>query len=192
MGLSILGTDARAGEPSSASGTTDNEVFFSLAAYKIQSGYNPGFWFGNSGRGVGYGRTLLPWLQFSARALLDVYGDSDSAPGSSRVTATAGPIIDIPTDERGEASAFFIYLGAGIDSQSISSFTVPGTLYYTGGASSKNFAYAFEIGKRFYVLHNVSWRPTLGAGGHTGFDLASNGTAHPALSIVPLALSILF
>ena len=52
---------------------------------------------------------------------------------------------------------------------------------------STNFLTLVQFGKRFKILENISWRPTIGLVGEFG-----NGATRTAVDIVPLVFSIVF
>ena len=52
---------------------------------------------------------------------------------------------------------------------------------------STNFLTLVQFGKRFKILENISWRPTVGLVGEFG-----NGATRTAIDIVPLVFSIIF
>jgi hypothetical protein len=179
--------------PTAAKSTDANEVSFNLAAYRIHNGYNPGFWLGTSGGGIGYARRLTSLLDLSMHFALDDFGNTVSVPGATVIRATIGTTFNFPVDDRAKRNAYFITLEAGIDYSSVNSLAIPGTDYTTGGMSSSNLAYNLQLGKRFELLPNISLRPLLAISGHTGVDILSGGgTSYPDVEIVPLALSIFF
>ena len=59
----------------------------------------------------------------------------------------------------------------------------PGISYY----NALNTALLVQFGKRFKLLDNFSWRPTVGLASQFG-----NGAARIAIDIVPLAFSVIF
>jgi hypothetical protein len=172
--------------------TEENEVMFAVAAYRAHAGYNPGFWLGTRGRGLGYGRKLAPWVQASLRLGSEVYGSTDSRPGTTTFAVTVGPTFNLATDDRGLANAYYVALQGGVDYSRRSRLTIPGTLYSVEAVSSRAFAYNVELGKRFALLPNVSWRVHIALSGHFGQDIFNGKSSTPSVDIVPLALSILF
>jgi hypothetical protein len=59
----------------------------------------------------------------------------------------------------------------------------PGISYY----NAVNFALLMQLGKRFKIFDNFSWRPTVGVVANFG-----NGAARVAFDIIPVAFSLIF
>jgi hypothetical protein len=59
----------------------------------------------------------------------------------------------------------------------------PGVYY----SHATNFALLLQFGKRFKLLENFSWRPTLGLVGYFG-----SGAPRTVIDIIPVVFSILF
>ena len=170
-----------------------NEVDESLAVYRIQSGYNSGFALGTQGSGVAYGRMLNSWLELSSRFAFAIYNNTDQYPGSLRIDLTVGPTFNFPINDAGAVEAIFLTLGAGLNYSRLNSISIPGTDYATNAQAATSFAYDLELGKRFLVVANFSWKPSISVSGFIGNDLFNGGlVSYPNYRIIPLRFAYLF
>lgn len=171
----------------------DNEVSLALAQYAAQTGEHPEFTLGTASNGISYGRVLTSFLEINLKVVFDTYASTVQAPGGTKFTVTLGPIFNFPVDDQGIANAFFVSLGAGIGYQRVNSFSFPGTLFETPAVVETDFAYDFEVGKRFSLLPNVSYSPTLFVMGSSGTDIYNDYLVHhPGYGALPVRVSILF
>jgi hypothetical protein len=169
-----------------------NEVDTTLGLYRARSGYHAGFFLGLGGLGVGYGRRLNDWLEAFTRFQVEVYSDNGQNPGGAVISAWFGPAINFPSSS-GWQNSFFFAGGVGFNYSRIDAFTFPNTLFSTGAVSAWSVSYGVEAGKRFSLLPNVSWKPTISVSGFTGPDIFNNGFAsHPTFAVIPLEFTALF
>lgn len=170
-----------------------NELIANIFAYKIQNEYPTKLLLGTTRLGIGYGWFLNDLIEFSGRMTLEIDSNTDQNPGKTQADLTVGPTFNFAVNKNGVADAFFVMLGLGFNYSYINAYTVTGTNYSTGSSSSNNLAYHFEFGKRFKLLTNVSWVPTLLIYGFSGADIFNNNLpAYPAYTFIPVRISILF
>jgi hypothetical protein len=169
-----------------------HEADAALGALRIQSGYNTVFTIGTGRSAVGFGWFLSDTIELTMKLALQVDANTDTVPGGIILSTTVGPTFNFPASG-GPSNAYFVTLGAGINYEQINSLTIPGTSYATNQISAVGLAYDIEIGKRFQLLPNFSWKPNISVGGFTGTDIVNdNAGANPAFKVVPLEFALLF
>jgi hypothetical protein len=130
-----------------------------------------GFGTGNSTAfsiNVGYSRLVLPeFLEIGTNSGFSTSG------GTSFLALRVGPTFDLPIDSTGIRNAVYLRALGGIS-------------YTNSGAGSTNFAYEFQIGKRFEILHDILWKPAFDMSG-----IAATG-ANPYFMLIPVQFAFAF